>query len=108
MTLLGEVNCIYQGWPTSQMPRAAFLAVFQQTAISYTQGIMIALASPYLLLIHMLCLARLIVYRPVSSVCNGIAIGAGGLAFVARAVWVKVNKVPPPLRYFFKFEAVLP
>ena len=103
-----QPDIIAQGWPTSQMPRAAFLAVFQQRAISYTQGIMIALALPYLLLMHMLCLARLIVYRLVSSVCNGIAIGAGGLAFVARAVWVKVNKVSPPLQYFFKFEAVLP
>ena len=68
------------------MPRAAFLAVFQQRAISYTQGIMIALASPHLLLILMLCLARLIVYRPVSSVCNDIAIGADGVGFVAWAL----------------------
>ena len=80
------------------MPRAAFLAVFQQRAISYTQGIMIALASPHLLLILMLCLARLIVYRPVSSVCNDIAIGADGVGFVAWAVWVKVDKVSPPLQ----------
>ena len=90
------------------MPRAAFLAVFQQRAISYTQGIMIALASPHLLLILMLCLARLVVYRPVSSVCNDIAIVADGLGFVAWAVWVKVDKVSPPLRHFFEFEAVLP
>ena len=99
---------IYQGWPTSQMPRAAFLAVFQQQAISYTQGIMIALASPHLLLIPILCLARIVVYRPVSSVCNDIAIGADGLGFVAWAVWAKVDKVSPPLRHFFEFEAVLP
>ena len=99
---------IEQGWPTSQMPRAAFLAVFQQRAISYTQGIMIALASPHLLSILMLCLARLVVYRPVSSVCNDIAIGANGPGFVAWAVWVKVDKVSPQLRHFFGFEAVLP
>ena len=43
------------------MPRAAFLAVFQQRAISSTQGIIIALASPFLLLMHVLCLARLAV-----------------------------------------------
>ena len=29
-------------------------------------------------------------YRPVSSVCN-IAIGAGGMGFVASAVWVKAD-----------------
>ena len=90
------------------MPRAAFPAVFQQRAIPYTQGIMIALASPYLLMIRMLCLVRLVVYRPVSSVGKDITIGADGLGFIAWAVWVKVDKVSPPLRYFFEFEAVLP
>ena len=74
--------------------------------MSYMQGLMIA--SPYLLLIDMLCLAGLVVYRPVSSVCDDIAIGADGLGFVAWAIWVKVDKVSPPLRCFFEFEAVLP
>ena len=91
---------VYQyipGCSTSQMPRAAFLAVFQQRAISYMEGIMIALASPHHLLILMLCLARLVVYRPVSSVCNDIAIGVDCVGFVAWAVWVKVDKMSPPL-----------
>ena len=67
-----------QGWPTSQMLRATFLSVFWRRAISYTRdNDRITIPLKYF------CLARLVVYRPVSSVGNDIAIGASCLGFVA-------------------------
>ena len=87
------------------MPRAAFLVVVSaKSHVIHARDndrITILLIDRQL---DMLCLAGLVVYRPVSS----IAIGADGLGFVAWAIWVKVDKVSPPLRCFFKFEAVLP
>ena len=91
------------------MPRAAFLVVVPAKShvihARHNDRITIPLIDRQL---DMLCLAGLVVYRPVSSVCDDIAIGADGLGFVAWAIWVKVDKVSPPLRCFFKFEAVLP
>ena len=91
------------------MPRAAFLVVVSaKSHVIHARDndrITIPLIDRQL---DMLCLAGLVVYRPVSSVCDDIANGADGLGFVAWAIWVKVDKVSPPLRCFFKFEAVLP
>ena len=96
-----------QGWPTSQMPRAAFLVVVSaKSHVIHARDNDRNTIPPIDRQLDMLCLAGLVVYRLVSSVCDDI--GADGLGFVAWAIWVKVNKVSPPLRCFFKFEAVLP
>ena len=71
------------GWPTSQMLRATFLSVFQQKAISYTRNNdHINITAP-LTGTQCFYLVRLVVYRPVSSVGNGIAIDTDGLGFAA-------------------------
>ena len=36
--MIVKIKTPEQGWPTSQMLRATFRTVFQQRAISYTQG----------------------------------------------------------------------
>ena len=79
---------LYQGWPTSQMLRATFFSVFQQRAISYSRDIdCISITIPLPLIdTCTYCLARLVVYRPVSSVGNNIANGAEGLGFNPWAV----------------------
>ena len=91
------------------MPRAAFLVV-----VSAKNHVIHARDNDHITIplidrqLDMLCLAGLVVYQAVSSVCDDIAIGADGLGFVAWAIWVKVDKVSPLLRCFFKFEAVSP
>ena len=67
------------------MLRATFFSVFQQRAISYSRdndriNITVPLNDT-----QYFCLAKLVVYRTVSSVGNDIAIGASGLGFLAWA-----------------------
>ena len=66
---------------------------------------MIALTSPYLLSMLMLLLSfiSMLVYRPISSVGNGTAIGAGGLGFVVGA-----GQSGHMVATASNFEAVLP